>query len=319
MRVKFAAVPLPPLRDKTVLDIGCDFGAWCIRAREEGALRVLGLDRGRKVAGEFINLAQRNRDTIPGCDFMDFIVGEQYHQLGLFDVVLMLNVYHHAYNVSGDHNAIWYWLWRQTVSSGVLMWESPVDLSDHVARTCIRPELGANYTEAAIRKAASQYFDIEDVGPGWVAPRVVWRCHPRARVNECWMATVRDGAGGASKAFNYAGCRRQHEIARTLGYLPYQGSLNLITDVPFDFGSHYYRAPLLDVVKRGIGLDSPWALRPCRYYPIEIEGVPAHALRCEGEHYPLTLVELVAPEKLRDLLGLETGQQVHLTRNVPIA
>ena len=96
MAIKFAAVPLPPLKDKTVLDIGCDFGAWCQRAIDEGAAYVVGLDRGRKVGDTFINLAERNRPVIPDALFWDYQVGEQYRQFELFDVVLMLNVYHHA-------------------------------------------------------------------------------------------------------------------------------------------------------------------------------------------------------------------------------
>ncbi len=38
-----------------------------------------------------------------------------------------------------------------------------------------------------------------------------------------------------------------------------------------------------------------------------------------GERYPLTLVELIAPEKLRDSAKLHTGKTVLLTRIVPTA
>ena len=319
MAIKFAAVPLPPLKDKTVLDIGCDFGAWCQRAIDEGAAHVVGLDRGRKVGDTFINLAERNRPVIPDALFWDYQVGEQYRQFELFDVVLMLNVYHHAYSVSGDHDALWYWMWKQISPDGVLMWEAPVDTRDSVVRNNVRPELHGSYTEAAIRKAAERYFHIEAVGPGWVWPRVVWACRPRSWTRQVMSATVRDGAGGATRAFEYAGGRRMQEIERILGFKPYPGSLNLSASAPFDFDSHYYRSPMLDVTTRPSGLDSPWSLRQMRFYPVAIDGIPAYALRFEGERYPLTLVELIAPEKLRDSAKLHTGKTVLLTRTVPTA
>ena len=37
MAAKLQAVPLPELRGKRVLDVGCDAGAWCWLAAEQGA------------------------------------------------------------------------------------------------------------------------------------------------------------------------------------------------------------------------------------------------------------------------------------------
>jgi len=62
MAAKLQAVPLPELRGKRVLDVGCDAGAWCWLAAEQGAADVLGLDRGREVRGRgFVDVIKENR------------------------------------------------------------------------------------------------------------------------------------------------------------------------------------------------------------------------------------------------------------------
>ncbi len=106
MEKKLAAVPLPDVKHKWVLDVGCDHGYWCQLVKERGAARVVGFDRGREVRGKgFVDIVSRNREAIPSCEFYDYEIGRQYPGFGQFDVVLMLNVYHHAYNVSGDHQS----------------------------------------------------------------------------------------------------------------------------------------------------------------------------------------------------------------------
>lgn len=49
----------PPLKGKTVLDLGCGYGWHCKFAAEQGALRVLGLDLSQKMIDEAIS---RNQD-----------------------------------------------------------------------------------------------------------------------------------------------------------------------------------------------------------------------------------------------------------------
>ena len=301
MAVKFAAVPLPDLEGRTVLDVGCDHGAWCWRALELGSHRVLGLDRGRNVPGEgFVNLAERNRlRGVSGAEFREFELGRQWHEFGRHDVVLMLNVYHHAYQAAGDHRALWYWLWRHT--GEVLVWEAPLSKDDGVAAQ----HVSHPYLEAEIRAAAEHYFDVDVVGPGWVQTREVWRCYPKRRRQVHYAGTARAGAGGATKAFEYAGGRRMDEIEHALGVRPVPGSMNVQLVEPFDWDWGYYRAPILDVVQRGRGLDVPWVPRPARLYPLRWNDVPCHAFRFEGEHYPTEFVELIAAERLRD--GGESG------------
>lgn len=293
MAVKFAAVPLPDLTGRTVLDVGCDHGAWCWRALELGASRVLGIDRGREVRGEgFVNLVERNRARgVAGAEFRELELGRQWHEVGRHDVVLMLNVYHHAYQAAGDHAPLWFWLWRHT--AGELLWEAPLSTDDSVvARHVTRP-----YFASEIRAAADEWFDVEDVGPGWVPTRRVWRCRPKAW-RETYCVTLKDGAGGAAPAFEYADGRRIAEIETALGVRPIAGSLNCRTDRPFHWDRGYYRAEVSDVVVRKAGLDSEWAPRWCRFYPVG----DAYAMRFEGERYAVDFVELIAPRRLRDTL-----------------
>ena len=301
MAVKFAAVPLPDLEGRTVLDVGCDHGAWCWRALELGASRVLGLDRGRHVPGEgFVNLAERNSAAgVSGAEFREFELGRQWHDFGHHDVVLLLNVYHHAYQACGSHDAVWYWLWRHTAEALVV--ELPLDRTDGV----VTAHVTHPYHEAHIRAAAEQYFDVVDVGPGWVPTRRVWRCYPRTLQARHWAGKARAGAGGASKAFLYADGRRMDEFQSILGVRPVPGSLNVHLTEPFDWESRYYRAQLLDVVDRSAGLDSAWQPRWARIYPLAGE---VFAFRFEGETYQDDFVELIAGRQLRadtDVVVLE--------------
>ncbi len=192
------------------------------------------------------------------------------------------------------------------------MWEAPVDLSDGVALKDIKPELHAGYNEKAISAAAERYFDIEDVGPGWVASRKVWRCTPKA-IQSSVFCTVKDGAGGASKAFSHDNNRRVNELEEVLGCAMIPGSLNLQADEPFNWDRKYFRTQISDVADRKKGLASEWAPRWCRLYPVLLEGdILAYAMRFEGERYRDTLVELVSPTNLRRNMFLETGDRICL-------
>jgi SAM-dependent methyltransferase len=294
MAVKRAAVPLPYIAGRSLLDVGCDHGAWCQAAQEAGATRVVGVDRGRDVPGVgWVDLAERNTAAIPGVEFRRLEIGRQWHDLGRFDVVLLLNLYHHVYQVAGDHEPIWYWLWRHT--AGQLLWEAPLSKVDPVAAQHVT----LPYHEHEIRAAAERYFDIEDIGPGWVDSRRVWRCWPKPRHPMMVAGQPRAGAGGATRAFEYANGRRMDEIESALGVRPIAGSLNVELPEPLDWDRRYYRAQVLDVADRGMGLDSEWRPRWARFYPVLADGQQAWAFRFEGESYPWTFVELIADRKLR--------------------
>lgn len=182
MALKLRAVPLPEdLTGKSVLDVGCEGGWWCRLARDRGASRVLGLDRGREVRGRgWVDLVAENRANPDnhGIEFERINLGKEWTQFGKFDVVLCMSMYHHVYAQCVDHKAIWFWLHLHTAKDGVLLWEGPLDTRDSVARRATDSVGG--YTRDAILKVAEHFFDIEVIGPALHEPyREVLRCTPR--------------------------------------------------------------------------------------------------------------------------------------------
>ena len=123
-----------------------------------------------------------------------------------------------------------------------------------------------------------------------------------------YRAVMQHRRGGATRAFHYAQDRRMHEIQSVLGFLPYPGTLNLVCDVDFDWSEDHYSAVMLDVVNRRFSLSYGWAPRRAGFWPVLVSDVettqpiPAFAFRFENEVYPKNLLELVAPERLRDRL-----------------
>lgn len=312
MAAKLAAVPLPVLAGKRVLDVGCDMGAWCWLAAQRGAAEVLGLDRGRQVKGRgFVDVVAENAayaeaEGYSACRFERFEAGRQYRVFGNFDVVLCLSVYHHMYEAAGgDHKPIWFWLWQHArLANSQVIWEGPVDDSDPVVRANVSQVHRAGYTIEAILGAASSFFTAEYVGPALHEPtRQVWRFRPHKPAWKSHRGMMVDGAGGATKAFEYANGRRAFEFFRILGWAPIAGSLNVKLETPFGWEDGYYRAQVLDVVDRSQGFDSEWAPRWARFYPVTIDGEDAVAFRFEGDGYDPTFMELVAPWRLRDLVA----------------
>jgi len=307
MALKREAIPLPDFTDKRVLDIGCDFGYWSFLAIEKGATEVIGLDRNRYVKGlgdvDLIALnSERAHDMGFNCSFHKIDLGKQWFEYGTFDIVLCLSMYHHWFhNTGGDHQSIWYWLSRHIAPGGIVLWENPVDTTDSVVQMNVSSEFHSQYNPAAIMSAAARWFDVEYIGKARHVPtRVVYRFTRKPPLLSSWRGVAIDGAGGAAKAFEYAGGRRMKEIKNILGFMPFPGSLNLRGDRDFYIGTGYYRAQILDVAERGHGLDAEWAPRWARFYPLKANGMPAWAFRFEGENYRQDFVELIAPIRLRD-------------------
>jgi methyltransferase family protein/DNA polymerase alpha-binding protein Ctf4 len=297
MGAKLKAIPLPDLTGRSVLDVGCDMRWWCDLAKERGAAKVTGVDRGRESRGNgFINCADVKMD-----------LGRQYHETGEHDVVFCFSMYHHAYASSGgDHNAVWYWLSRQTKKGGELLWENPVDTSDPVVRMNVAPGYWEKYTREEILKAASRYFDYEFVGPAIHEPtREVYRFTRKHPERAVIFGFVEKGGGGAKGAFEYANARRCTEFEQILGWRPFAGSLNVRAALDFPWDENYYRAQVLDVVDRSKSLEQAWVLKWMRLYPLALSGksVRAAAIRFEGEDYAPNFVEIIAEQNL----SLATG------------
>ena len=297
MSTKLSAIPLPDLKGKRVLDVGCDERFWCDLAWQRGARRVLGVDRGRRAHdGQWINCADYTMD-----------VGRQWHELGKFDVILCFSLYHHIYqSAGGDHRPIWFWLWRQLDKGGVLLWENPVDTNDTVVRANVSAEYHHNYHRDAILSTANRYFNIEYIGPAQHVPtREVYRFTRKPQLADVYDVVPREGTGGATKAFLYDDSRRLHELHHPFNIKCFPGSLNLVADRPFDWEHSYYRTQISDVKDRSAGLASEWTPRWLRFYPVTIVGEKAWAFRFEGEKYSEHFVELVSNLRLRDFVKNE--------------
>lgn len=181
MAQKLEVIPLPEdLTGKTVLDLGCDHGWWSKLASDRGAARVLGVDRGRIVRDEgWVDLVDRCRQHgWPRCEFLYTDIGSERPDLGQWDIVLCLALYHHIYAQVGNHEILWRWLRSCVNPGGVLLWDGPWDTLDAIAAERAATG-GGEYTREAILDAASRYFDVVIVGPaGYRAHRYVLKCLP---------------------------------------------------------------------------------------------------------------------------------------------
>lgn len=319
MAAKLAAIPFPSFAGRRVLDIGTDHGFFAFLAAERGSSHVLGIDRNREVRGQGrVDLYARNtaeaeaRGVGDKVFFAEMNVGRQWHEAGRFDVVLLMSVYHHIFEQCGSHDAVWYWLWRHCAPNAELIFEGPLDDSDPVVRANVGDDKRDGFTREAITVAMSRFFEARLVGPALHEPtRWVWHLTPWT-MQALWShGTMQAGAGGATKAFEHAGERRIAEVESILGWRPVAGSLNVSLDAPFEWNTRFYRAQVLDVKDRSKGIDSEWRPRWARFYPVRVDGHHACVFRFEGERYPDNFVELIAPQRLRDVIA---GLRVSLCR-----
>ena len=306
MEKKLKAIPLPDLNGKTVLDVGCDFGFWSFLSASRGA-KVTALDRNREVRGEgYVDLISMNNDLAwkyhKDCTFIHTNVGKNWWDFGRHDYVYLFSLYHHIYeNAGGDHNPIWFWLWNHTDKA--LIWENPTSPLDTVVKKNVSPEYQSNYNMTAILDAASQYFEPEFIGPAeHEEHRLVFYFYPRSKPLKCRDVTHVSGAGGATKAFLYRDGRRIQEIEEVTGIRPVPGSMNLVSERSINWWGRYYRAEVMDVKNRSLGLESEWGKRWARFYPVTFNGISAFAFRFEGETYPLNFFELVSHVRLTEHL-----------------
>lgn len=131
-----------------------------------------------------------------------------------------------------------------------------------------------------------------------------------------YIGTPRDGAAGASKAFVHERCRRMLELQQLIGIMPFPGTLNLALDRDFDFEAPHIHAEILDRAKRGNKFkpfDDPWEPRPCRLWPMTLDGKPCWAIRFDDNTYKFNFAEIIAAHRLRDGIG-PTVRLAHATQ-----
>lgn len=306
MALKEKALPPIELKGLRVLDVGCDHGYWCFKAHDQGARFVLGLDRGREVRGQgFIDLPQKLKKDHPlsNLDFQTINLGKQWRWYSTFDVIFVMSVYHHIFENVGDHLPIWYWLRMHCHKETKVIFEGPTSTKDPVVQANVSLDNQKRFTISHISEAAEKYFDLHYVGPALHAPyREVIMCSPKPMVPKIRAGITSVGMGGAHKAFLYADSRRAREIQNGLGFVPFPGSLNIRMIEDFDWDENYLRLQVLDVVHRRKGLDSDWAPRWCRFYPMNYNAFDkdVYAMRFEGETYSDTFIELISSTRLRN-------------------
>lgn len=289
MAVKLTSTPLPNVFGRSVLDVGCDHGAYMIEALKRGAKRVEGIDRGRNVRGQgFVDLS---RIAVAGCPIHKMDLGKQWHDFGAFDVVLCLNMYHHAYRNCLDHRALWFWLWGHTRET--LLWESPLGTNDPVSRDC-----GPGYNQQAILSAVKEFFEIEDQRRGWISTRWTLRLRPRDMSVIFPCGNVKKGVGGAAKAFLWNNGARIKELKEILGREMIPGSLNLDLSADFDWNRNYFRAQMLDWRDTRRGFGGPQTKEWVRLYPGNWHGKKCYAIRFEHEVGFPRHMELISDQRL---------------------
>jgi len=97
----------------------------------------------------------------------------------------------------------------------------------------------------------------------------------------------------------------RNQFFKKLGFVPFPGTLNIKLDEPFNPGPHQVLIEGFREKERTYG--------GCRCYRIKINGQEGAIIRPDRSSYPLDLVEVISPLRLRDALKLKDGDEVRLT------
>ena len=96
----------------------------------------------------------------------------------------------------------------------------------------------------------------------------------------------------------------RNQFFQKLGFVPFPGTLNIKLDKPFNPGPHLVRVEGFREEERTFG--------GCKCYKIKLNGQEGAIIRPDRSSYPLDLVEVISPLRLRDVLKLEDGDEVEL-------
>lgn len=270
-------------RPFTVLDLGAASGYFAIRLTEDYAARCVAVDRSSEVQAAKGRVAAVVHAALNA---------EAIRRQGTFDVILGLSFLHHQ----KDWRKVLAVLLRMARSALIIETPNPKEQLRHAAA---RRELAA--IEQALETAGMQR-----VG----ASPAVWD-HSLER--GIWLLR-RDGLPIEGRIFSGSGSNQSHmvrcadELTDVLGYRPYPGSLNVRTPYAFRLGAYAMEYVDQRRGKRGRkgGDYQIWHAR--------IEGYdgPVHIMRPGLRGHGREVLEVWAPVKLRELLGLEDGGRVRL-------
>lgn len=269
----------------TVLDLGAAQGYFAQRLATEVDCRVTAVDDCPDLPA-----AASERITV---------IPERLDPAGLrllprHDWVLALSVLHH------------FAAWRRALDAvlacrrGAIV-EIPHPGERWMRRAAARRELGTLHTAVIAIPGARHLGDFPRRGrDGTVHQRPMFLLPGRLRAT---TGTVFGGSGTCSRRLPQFGAG----LERHLGYTPYPGSLNLRTEPPLDLGP-----PAVDWVgRRGS------RTRDYQFWPAWISdgvqgGLACHAMVPGPRGHGPDSIEVVAPVRLRDELGLADGDTVAL-------
>lgn len=264
----------------TVLDLGANSGYFSARIADDFlAAHVTAVDPRpelRQAASDRITVVQHRMDAAA------------VRALPRHDVVLALSVLHHLPD------------WRQALGwlracRRWLVAEVPHPGERWMRSAAARHELPAIH-DAVARMAARKLGDFERTGRDGSRHRRPMYLIPGNVVT--LTGTVFAGSGTCSRKLRSDLHARGLDVQ--LGYQPYPGSLNLRCDGPVDLGQPVVDWPGTVNGKR----------RPYWFWPAWVGKTPLHAMIPATRGHGPNHVELVAPMRLRDQLGLVDGDTV---------
>ncbi len=122
------------------------------------------------------------------------------------------------------------------------------------------------------------------------------------------VGTVISGLGEGKYYMSLEGYVRQFEVK--LGFKPYPGTLNVRLRpeyVKYKLYLEFLPGIIIEGFTNGVR-----TYGSVKCFPALIKGVQAALLLIERTHHPIDIVELAAPIRLRDALGLNDGDEVEV-------
>lgn len=261
----------------TLLDFGAHSGWFAQQAAAEFDCIVTAADDHRnlpKIASDKVTVINRR------------MTAKDLHQLPRHDVVLALSVLHHLKD------------WRQALTDlracrQALIVETPDPRERWMRSAAARHELKAIHdTVAGLASGRLGVFartgrdGSQHNRPMLLAPGSL----------KTYSGAVFSGSGSCSRKLTPS--LHARGLDRELGYQPYPGSLNLRLAVEPELGSPWLDWPGIVNGRK----------RPYQFWPAWLEdGSPVHAMVPGPRGWGPNHVELVAPVRLRDALGIEDG------------
>lgn len=270
-------------RPFTVLDLGAASGYFGLRLTEDFGARVVAVEPSDDILPAASRLAAVVRSRVNA---------EEVRRLGTFDMVLALSFLHHQ-----------------------KAWPAMLDMLNRVARSAFIVETPHPKERLRSAPARHQLAQIESSLKALKMNRVgafpaVWD----RGLSRGMFALHRPGLPVSGKVFSGSGNNSRHlthfadKLSALLGYMPVPGSLNVRTPRAFRLGA--WAGEFVDE-RRGRG-----GRRGGDYqvWHARLEGFdgPVHVMRPGKRAHGRDVMEIWAPVRLKDELGLRDGDTVKL-------